>query len=495
MLTLYLLHTHTHYLGLRSNIMKSYMSDPINDPDWFESNKQPKNFKRLLYSLCFFHAVTQERREFGPIGWNICYEFNETDLSISLTQLAMFLNEYEQIQFDALKYLTGECNYGGRVTDDWDRRCLITLIHQFYSPLLIEQGESYHYDDSGQYYSPDLDNYEDFIRHIQNLPDMTQPGVFGLHQNADISRGQKNTDSLMESIVKIGGSANAGSSEASQNEKIINMVLDIQNRLPENFDIDAALQKYPTDYLQSMNTVFVQEIGRFNRLLIRIRSSLHEVIKAIKGLIAMSIELENLVDSINHGKIPQLWLNVSYPSLKLLGDYVNDFLERIKHLQKWYANGPPDTFWLPGFYFTQAFLTGAQQNFARKYKIPIDLLSFEYTILQPDVTSKPNDGVHVSGLFIEGAQWSVAKQYLVESTKRMLYNAMPIIWIKPAKREDILVKHSYRCPLYKTSERRGTLSTTGHSTNFVISIDLDCDVNIRPEHWVLRGCCLLCQLN
>lgn len=54
----------------------------------------------------------------------------------------------KDVQFVALRYLTGECNYGGRVTDDWDRRCLNTILFKFYNPRTIYE-EKYPLDPSG----------------------------------------------------------------------------------------------------------------------------------------------------------------------------------------------------------------------------------------------------------------------------------------------------------------------------------------------------------
>ena len=166
--------------GIRANMLGSYMADPLSDFEFFNSVEKSEVWHKFLFALCFFHALIQERREFGSLGWNNPYEFNNSDLRISVQQLAMFLDLYEDIPYKALNYCVGQCNYGGRVTDDKDRRCLMTILGRFFSPDTLKPGCKLSPD--GIFVIPDEGDYQSYIDYIDSLPMVVHPRVFGFVQ-------------------------------------------------------------------------------------------------------------------------------------------------------------------------------------------------------------------------------------------------------------------------------------------------------------------------
>ncbi len=367
--------------GLRANLMRSYLTDPISDANFFESCRRGPEFKKLLYGLCFFHAVIQERRKFGPLGWNIPYEFTDSDLRISARQLHMFLHEEsELIPFDALKYLTAECNYGGRVTDDKDRRLITTLLDDFYCQGIVSD-ENYTFSSIEFYKAPRTNDYDETLEFIKGFPLIVEPEVFGLHANADITKDIGETNLLLDSLLLC--QSESGSSESTSQEDVLKKLIDsIRSDFPGPFDIQKASEKYPVSYKESMNTVLTQELGRFNNLIKVVISSLENIRDAMDGKVLLSSQLERASKSLYDGKVPEIWMEKSYPSLKPLGGYIKNLKERLDFFRKWIEEGQPNTYWLSGFFFTQSFLTGVLQNFARKYTIAIDLVKFDFEVLR-----------------------------------------------------------------------------------------------------------------
>jgi dynein heavy chain, axonemal len=476
--------------GIKANLMRTYST--FTD-DFLINCAKAREWKKLLFSLCFFHATIQERRKFGALGWNIPYEFTDGDLRICIRQLKMFLEEYSEIPFKVLKYTVGEINYGGRVTDDQDRRLIMNILEDYYTPKVLDDG--YKYSTSDVYVSIPADSLSTYKTYIKGLPIDEVTDIFSMHENANITFAQKETFTMFEILLNLMPKTTKSAGGKTRDELLAETAISIQTRVPKPFSLEAVLKKYPIEYKESMSTVLIQEVIRYNRLLSVIHSTIVEMLKALKGLVVMSESLETMCNNIFINQVPQAWAAKAYPSLKSLSSWVIDLVARCDFIQKWIDHGIPNVFWISGFFFPQAFLTGTLQNYARKYVVSIDALAFDFKVVDTrwdEIHARPSDGCYIRGLYLEGARWDPARRVLGESRPKELYTEMAVLWLLPKPNRKKPEHGIYECPVYKTLTRAGTLSTTGHSTNFVLMIELPSDQ--LQSHWIKRGVALITSL-
>ncbi|XP_074052253.1 dynein axonemal heavy chain 6 isoform X2 [Macrotis lagotis] len=499
--------------GLRANIRRAFTEMT---PSFFEENILGKDWRKIIFGICFFHAIIQERKKFGPLGWNICYEFNDSDRECALLNLNLYCQE-GKIPWDALIYITGEITYGGRVTDTWDQRCLRTVLKRFFSPETLEK--NYKYSESGIYFSPLGDNIQDFRDYIENLPLIDDPEIFGMHENANLVFQYKETSTFISTILDVQPRSGGGGGGKSNDEIVQELVTSVLSKVPVKLEMEGASESLFVKDAQgrpnSLTTVLGQEVDRFNGLLTLIRNSLETLDKAIAGFVVMSEEMERVYNSFLNNQVPLLWSNNAYPSLKPLSSWVKDLVLRTAFVDLWLKRGQPKSFWISGFFFPQGFLTGTLQNHARKYNLPIDELNFCYNVIpayrdqamvvEASKTSQfgqelpmdkelpyLEDGVLVHGMFMDASRWDDQNMVIEDALPGQMNPMLPVVHFEPYQNYEP-TPSLYHSPLYKTGARAGTLSTTGHSTNFVVTILLP---SHKPnDYWISKGSALLCQLN
>lgn len=183
--------------------------------------------------------------------------------------------------------------------------------------------------------------------------------------------------------------------------------------IPANLDRAEGLKdlfKTTNNLLPSLTTVLVQEMEKFNRLLVVMRKTLDDLVQAIGGFIVMSETLDSMYLSLTNGFVPANWVKVAYPSLKPLTSWFEDLILRVEFLNKWLTEGNPPAYWISGLFFPQGFMTGCLQTHARQYKIAIDELAFSFIVLEYEepeqVEERPVDGVFIYGCFMDGARYN-----------------------------------------------------------------------------------------
>jgi len=485
--------------GLRANVLRSL--NTTTDEMLQDSPKQVE-WRRLQFGLKFFHAIVQERRKFGPLGWNIRYEFNDSDLETSTTITKNMLDIDGDIPWDTLLFVIGHINYGGRVTDDKDRRCILAILEQYVSPQLLDP--SYEFSNSGNYKCPpnsDTATAEEFIEFVKGFPLTEAPEVFGMHDNANISFMQQESDKLIGVVLSIQPRESGSGGGKSSEEIVVEIAADQSSRLPEELTQETAHAttftiSEETGLMNSLGTCLVQEMQRFNLLLKKLKSTLRDLQKAVKGTIVMTADLDEMFTSFLNNVQPGIWSSANYLSLKPLASWYEDMILRVEFFREWVENGVPNAYWISSFFFPQGFLTAVLQSFSRSNMIPVDQLSFEFGIEDTDdpteIDGPPDEGIYLHGLFMDGVDWDYQEGVMKDQEFGTMYVRAPVMNFVPW-RNKTPNQEKYSCPLYKTSVRAGTLSTTGHSTNYVLAIELE--TSEHPNYWVLRGAAMLTMLN
>ncbi|CAG9764101.1 unnamed protein product [Ceutorhynchus assimilis] len=168
--------------GIRAGLSRTYNSmnqDMLDYSDVWQ-------YIPLVYAISFLHTVVQERRKFGPLGWNIPYEFNSADWLSSCLFLQNHLDEIDPkrgISWQTLRYMLGEVHYGGRVTDDFDKKLLNTFCRVWFNDDIFKDDFIFY----KGYKVVRFKQVSDYITHIDGFAANDPPQAYGLHSNADIT--------------------------------------------------------------------------------------------------------------------------------------------------------------------------------------------------------------------------------------------------------------------------------------------------------------------
>ncbi|KAF3703904.1 Dynein heavy chain 5, axonemal Axonemal beta dynein heavy chain 5 Ciliary dynein heavy chain 5 [Channa argus] len=484
-------------LGMKAGLKRTFNAVT---QDQLEISNLPQ-WKPLLYAVAFLHTTVQERRKFGPLGWNIPYEFNQADFTSSIQFVQNHLDNLDSkrgVNWNCLRYMLGEVQYGGRVTDDLDKHLLNTFTRVWFSENTFTEKFSFY---KGYTIPSKSKTVQDILQHIEALPLVDSPEVFGLHSNADITYQTNLANETLSTIINIQPKDSGGGAGETREASVQRLASEMLEKLPPDYvphEVKSQLQKMGP--LQPMNIFLRQEVDRMQRVIGIVRTTLTDLKLAIDGTIIMSEDLRDALDCMFDARIPRLWLRLSWASATL-GFWFSELLERNQQLSGWISTGRPNQFWLTGFFNPQGFLTAMRQettrsNLSRGWALDTVILSNDVTkMMREDVCAPPPDdvgGVYIYGLFLDGAGWDRRGAKLTEPLPKILFTPLPVVHVyaissavtaESKRQPGGGAVNLYLCPVYKKPRRT--------DLNFIFSLQLR---TTQPaDHWTLRGAALLCD--
>jgi len=478
--------------GIKAGLRKSYAWI---DTDWLEAVNR-EEWRPMIFALCFMHTIVQERRKFGALGFCIPYEFNQTDLEASALYMRNHMTEVEmkkgQVSWIAVTYMVCEVQYGGRITDDMDRRLFNTYGSTFLTPKIFDPTFEF-FPGYKVFKFPAIPAYREAI---EEIVDVDNPGVFGLHSNGDLTFRTKETREVLNTVMSIQpkDSGGGGDGGPTREEQVLATAANMLKEMPKAFNkvqVRKDLQKLnggANVQPKPLNVHLGQEVDRMQIIIGITRRTLQSLELAIAGTVIMTADLQEALDCLFDARVPSSWTKKSWISPSL-GLWFGQLCNRTAELVSWLGVGRPKTFWLTGFFNAQGFLTAVQQEVTRRHNgwsLDDVVIYSEMTQFEKDEVEKKErieEGVYCWGLFLDGAAWDKKKNSLCDAPPKKLFCAVPCLFVTAIKRGEGKKQQEYMTPTYTIPQRTGL--------HYVFTANLRCDD--PPSFWVMRGVALLCN--
>ncbi|XP_069984453.1 dynein heavy chain, cytoplasmic isoform X5 [Penaeus vannamei] len=491
--------------GIRANLMRTFSTVPAS-----RMMRAPSERARLYFLLAWFHAITQERLRYAPLGWAKYYEFNESDLRVACDTLDTWIEATamgrtnlppEKVPWDALATLMSQCIYGGKIDNEFDQRLLTSFLCKLFTPksfdpdfALVSNVDG----KDGQITMPDGIRRDQFLHWVESLSDRQTPTWLGLPNNAEkVLLTNKGTDMLGKLLkmqvledddeLAYGGDESPGTERREVEGRPSWMVTLNQSAvtwlslLPE---MVITLRRTVDNIKDPLYRYFEREVNSGAKLLRIVRNDLNDVILICKGEKKQTNYHRTMVSLLVKGIIPDQWKLYTVPRGATVSQWVTDFAQRVKQLQDISQQvaqfGAVElknvTIWLGGLFNPEAYITATRQCVAQANSWSLEELTLEVSIADSEGQVTAAGGFNIKGLKLQGALCKNNELHLTPTIMTELA-MVTLQWVHLESTETDKIT----LPVYLNATR----------TDLLFTVDLTMGANQSTHSFYERGVALL----
>eukprot|EP00051_Salpingoeca_urceolata_P022681 m.374555 g.374555 ORF g.374555 m.374555 type:complete len:4634 (-) comp20005_c1_seq12:280-14181(-) len=400
---------------------------------------KPTQRSRIYLLLAWFHAVTQERLRYTPLGWSKVYEFGEADLRNAADTIDKWINTVagsksnvtaKDIPWAALQALLTQTCYGGRIDNDIDRRLLSSFITTFFQESSLgadfELVQADKTTATPSIKAPPIGTTDQLLDWVSKLPNTQTPTWLSLPANAEVVLLAKRASAFVSQMASLQaataeaedftGETIVGGTQTQSGltgiphwmREVLTMCEQWLQLLP---DMISVMTRTEDSIKDPMFRFFEREVTMGSNLLKKVRKDIGAVIDCCNGKIKQTNDLRQLLQDLQHQHVPKGWQQYSIPRGLAVGLWMLDFVERCTQNESFaQAGANPASLRavevsLGGLFNPEAYITATRQAVAQANQWPLERLQLQIDCRssETDLPSDMDRAFKVTGLRLEGA--------------------------------------------------------------------------------------------